>query len=76
MNLTAPFVRRPVATTLLSLAVLLAGALAFRLLPVRLYPRWIFRRSKYPPHYPVQARRQWRRPLQPRSSVNSRESQA
>jgi multidrug efflux pump len=39
MNLTAPFVRRPVATMLLSLAVLLAGALAFRLLPVSPLPQ-------------------------------------
>ncbi|NNM65347.1 MAG: multidrug transporter subunit MdtC [Burkholderiales bacterium] len=39
MNLSAPFVRRPVGTTLLALAVLLAGAMAFRLLPVAPLPQ-------------------------------------
>ena len=38
MNLSAPFIRRPVATTLLSLAVALAGAVGFRLLPVSPLP--------------------------------------
>ncbi|CAL1241494.1 multidrug efflux RND transporter permease subunit [Candidatus Methylocalor cossyra] len=39
MNLSAPFVQRPVGTTLLTLAVALAGALAFRLLPVSPLPQ-------------------------------------
>ena len=39
MNLSAPFVRRPVATALLSLGVLLAGALAYLELPVAALPR-------------------------------------
>nr|WP_199064347.1 multidrug efflux RND transporter permease subunit [Chromobacterium sp. ASV5] len=34
-----PFIRRPVATTLLTLAILLAGAIAFRLLPVSPLPQ-------------------------------------
>jgi len=38
VNLSAPFIRRPVATTLLSLAVALAGAVGFRLLPVSPLP--------------------------------------
>jgi multidrug efflux pump len=38
MNLSAPFINRPVATTLLTLAVALAGLLAFRLLPVAPLP--------------------------------------
>lgn len=38
MNLSAPFIRRPVATTLLSLAIVLAGILGFRLLPVAPLP--------------------------------------
>ncbi|AOB32820.1 multidrug transporter [Bordetella sp. H567] len=38
MILSAPFIVRPVATTLLSLAVVLAGSLAFRLLPVAPLP--------------------------------------
>ncbi|MHB1669289.1 MAG: efflux RND transporter permease subunit [Thiomonas sp.] len=39
MNLSAPFIRRPVGTTLLALAVLLAGVMAFRLLPVAPLPQ-------------------------------------
>src|SRR5215813_2730972 len=39
MNLSQPFVERPVATTLLTLGVALAGAIAFRLLPVSPRPQ-------------------------------------
>ena len=39
MNLSAPFIRRPIATSLLMLAVLLAGTIAFRLLPVAPLPQ-------------------------------------
>jgi multidrug efflux pump len=38
MNITEPFVRRPVATTLLTIGVALAGAVAFGLLPVSPLP--------------------------------------
>ncbi len=38
MHLSAPFIRRPVATTLLSFALLLAGAVAYGLLPVASLP--------------------------------------
>jgi multidrug efflux pump len=38
-NFSAPFIRRPVATTLLTLAVFLSGAVAFRLLPVAPLPQ-------------------------------------
>jgi multidrug efflux pump len=38
MNVSAPSIRRPVATTLLTLAVALAGALAFMVLPVAALP--------------------------------------
>ena len=38
MHLSAPFIRRPVATSLLSLALLLAGAVAYVLLPVSSLP--------------------------------------
>ena len=34
MSISAPFIRRPVATTLVMLAVLLFGAVAYRSLPV------------------------------------------
>lgn len=39
MNFAALFIRRPVATTLLTLAILLSGALAFYLLPVSPLPQ-------------------------------------
>ncbi len=39
MNFSAPFIRRPIGTTLLALAVLLAGAIAFNLLPVAPLPQ-------------------------------------
>ena len=39
MNISAPFIDRPVATTLLTLGVALAGAIAFRLLPVSPLPQ-------------------------------------
>jgi multidrug efflux pump len=39
LNISEPFIRRPVATTLLTLGVTLAGALAFKLLPVAPLPQ-------------------------------------
>ncbi len=39
MNISAPFIQRPVATTLLTIAVALAGAVAFQLLPVSPLPQ-------------------------------------
>jgi len=42
MNLSAPFIRRPVATLLLSLAIILAGAVSFRLLSVAPLPNMDF----------------------------------
>ncbi len=39
MHISAPFIRRPVATSLLSIAILLAGGVAFYFLPVAALPR-------------------------------------
>ncbi len=39
MNISAPFIRRPVATSLLTIAIALAGAVAFTLLPVAPMPQ-------------------------------------
>jgi multidrug efflux pump len=39
MNISAPFIKRPVGTSLLTVALLLAGAIAFRFLPVAPLPR-------------------------------------
>jgi multidrug efflux pump len=38
MNISAPFIHRPVATTLLTVAIALAGAIAFEVLPVSPLP--------------------------------------
>jgi len=39
MNLSSPFIRRPVATTLLTIAVALAGMIAYKVLPVSPLPQ-------------------------------------
>src|SRR5262245_35792881 len=39
MSLSGPFVRRPVGTTLLTIALVIAGAISFRLLPVAPLPQ-------------------------------------
>jgi multidrug efflux pump len=39
MNLSAPFIHRPVATTLITVAIALAGAIAFNVLPVSPLPQ-------------------------------------
>ena len=39
LSISAPFIRRPVATSLLTLAIALVGGLAFRLLPVSPLPQ-------------------------------------
>jgi len=39
MNISAPFIRRPVATTLLTVGVVLVGAIAFKVLPVSPLPQ-------------------------------------
>src|SRR3984885_11072003 len=38
MNISAPFIRRPVATTLLTAAIAIAGGIAFEVLPVSPLP--------------------------------------
>src|ERR1700739_524488 len=39
MNISAPFIRRPIGTTLLTVALLLSGTLAFQFLPVAPLPQ-------------------------------------
>ncbi len=39
MNISAPFIRRPVATTLLTVGIILVGAIAFNVLPVSPLPQ-------------------------------------
>ncbi len=39
MNISAPFIRRPIATSLLTAGILMAGAVAYRMLPVAPLPQ-------------------------------------
>src|SRR5262252_10699003 len=39
VHFSAPFIKRPVGTTLLSIAIILAGAVAYKLLPVASLPQ-------------------------------------
>ncbi|MFS2116847.1 efflux RND transporter permease subunit, partial [Herbaspirillum frisingense] len=39
MNISLPFIKRPIATTLLTIGIALAGMVAFRLLPVSPLPQ-------------------------------------
>src|ERR1700688_3473269 len=39
MSLSSPFIHRPVATTLLTIAIALAGGVAFKFLPVAALPQ-------------------------------------
>jgi len=49
MNPSQPFILRPVATTLLMIAIVLSGMLAFRFLPVAACLKWIIRPSRSRP---------------------------
>jgi len=42
MNISSPFIKRPVATTLITLGIALAGLVAFKLLPVAALPQMDF----------------------------------
>ena len=60
MNLSAPFIARPVATTLLTIGIALAGLVAFLKLPVSPLPRSISRPSRSRPACPAPRPRPWR----------------
>ena len=40
MNVSAPFVVRPIATTLLTIGLILLGVVAYILLPIAVVPDW------------------------------------
>ena len=77
VNISAPFIRRPIATSLLAAALLLAGAAAFTQLPVAPLPR-----VDFPDHQraarrcPAPAPRPWPRRWRRRSSAASAASPA
>ena len=76
MNLSAPFIHRPVATTLLTVAIALAGAVAFRSCRFRRFRRSIFRRFRWERACRERARKSWLRPSPRRWSGNSAASPA
>ena len=63
MNISAPFIQRPIATSLLMFAIALFGMVAYRLLPVSDLPN-----VEFPTHVgdapacPEPTRRPWPRP--------------
>jgi len=70
-NFSAPFIRRPVATTLLTIAIFLSGAVAFKFLPAPRSRELIFRPSPSAQAFPAQARKRWLPTLPLRSSAIS-----
>jgi multidrug efflux pump len=71
MNLSGPFIRRPVATMLLSLAIMLLGGVSFGLLPVSPLPQMDFPVIVVRPACPAPAPRSWRPPWPRRWSASS-----
>ena len=61
MNISSPFIHRPVATTLLTMAIALAGAVAFKLLPVSPLPQVDFPTISVPRPAREPARKSWLR---------------
>ncbi len=59
MNISEPFIRKPIATTLLTVAVALAGGVAFRLLPVSPLPAVDFPTISVSACFPARVRRPW-----------------
>ena len=68
MNLSEPFIRRPVATTLLTVGLALAGGIAYFKLPVAPLPQVDFRPSRYRRRWPAPVPTSWPRPWRRRSS--------
>ena len=69
MSLSAPFIARPVATTLLTIGVPLAGIMAFILLPVSPLPQVDFPTISVPASLPGASPRPWRPAWRRRSSA-------
>ncbi len=76
MSLSAPFIRRPVGTTLLTVALTLAGSLSYFFLPVSPLPQVEFPRFRSRPHCPARIPRRWPRPLRRLWNDNSGASRA
>ncbi len=75
-NFSAPFIKRPVATSLVTLAIFLSGVIAFRFLPVAPLPQVDLPQSELAHRFPARARKRWRLRWRRRWSGNSAESPA
>ena len=76
MNVSTPFIKRPIATSLLMVGIFLAGLAAFPLLPVAALPQVDFPTISVSASLPGAARRRWRRAWPHRSSGSSAPSPA
>ena len=69
MSISEPFIRRPIATSLLMLGVLVFGIAAYGLLPVAAVPNVDFPTITVTASTPARAPRRWRRRSRPRSKA-------
>ena len=76
VHFSAPFINRPVATFLLSLAIILAGAVAYKLLPVASLPQVEYPVISVSAACPAPTPRPWPPPSPRRSSASSAASPA
>jgi multidrug efflux pump subunit AcrB len=72
MNISEPFIRRPVATSLLMMALGAVGIAAFPLLPVAPLPQVDFPTIQVAAQFPGPVPKPWRRPWRSRWSASSR----
>ena len=72
MSISSPFIRRPVATSLLMAAILMVGIAAYPLLPVAPLPRVDFPTISVTGQLPGASRRRWPPPWPSRWSGSSR----
>jgi len=59
MNLSKPFIMRPIATVLLAIGIALAGIVAFKLLPVAPLPQVDFPTISVSASLPVEVQKPW-----------------
>ena len=70
VHVCRPFILRPIATTLLTIAVLMLGLLGYRLLPVAALPDVDFPRYKSSRRIPARRQKWWKRRSPRRWSIN------
>ena len=76
MNISSPFIVRPVGTTLLAIGLFLVGIVAYGFLPVASMPSVDCRPSACRRAGPAPIRRSWRRPCGPAGAPARRPSRA